>query len=145
MYTVEAVEIHQPDTDAQLIARELLSRASAMAKREMADPAQLLYWTTHAAELGYKTARGACVAHWIRRLKAEAEIEAASLRAAAAERRKRRLLRRQEAMNESVTECVEKLMYGGSDVQSHRAEMYGQPRRHYTKSRPPHSTPASVP
>ena len=128
VYTIDAVEICQPDSDAQLVARELLSRASAMAKRELEDGERRLYWTRHAAELGYKTVRGACVAYWVRRLRAEAEIEAAALRSAAAERRARREAQRQEAMDESVEECMRRMMGGRSDVQAHRAAVYGQVR-----------------
>ena len=69
VYTIAPAETHQPDTEAQLRSRSLLSRASALAKRELADPSRRLYWDTHAAGLGYKTARGACIAHHIRRLK----------------------------------------------------------------------------
>ena len=115
VYTVAAVEITQPETEVQLRARDVLARASEAAKMEMDDPERRLYWTTHAAELGYKTARGACVAHHIRRIKADEEAEQRrqrsmeALRAWAEEARARRERRRremEEEMNRPVSEEV---------------------------------------
>ena len=71
MYTVAAVEARQPDSAAQLRARDVLARASEAAGEELRDTERRLYWDTHAAEMGYKTAWGACVAHHARRLKEE--------------------------------------------------------------------------
>ena len=118
VYTVEAVEIRQPETEAQLRARDVMARASAAAKREMTDPERRLYWDSHAAELGYKTARGACVAHHVRRIKAEEEAERQRrsmevLRAWAEEarqRRERRKRERDEEMNKPVNEEVMRRM-----------------------------------
>ena len=119
VYTIEAVECVQPETEAQLRARDVLARASEAAKREMGDPERRLYWDSHAAELGYKTARGACVAHHIRRIKAEEESEQRrqrsmeALRAWAEEARARRERRRQEMeeeMNRPVSEEVMRRM-----------------------------------
>lgn len=62
VYTMGARTGTQPDSEAQMRARGVLARASEAAKREMEDEERRLYWTTHAAEMGYKTARGACVA-----------------------------------------------------------------------------------
>ena len=115
IYTVAAVECVQPETEAQLRARDVMARASAAAKEEMCDPERRLYWMTHAAEMGYKTARGACVAHHIRRIKAEEEAEQRrqrsleALRAWAEEARARRERRRremEEEMNRPVSEEV---------------------------------------
>ena len=113
IYTVAAVECVQPETEAQLRARDVLARASEAAKREMNDPERRLYWTTHAAELGYKTARGACVAHHVRRLKEEEAAQQRrsmeALRAWAEEargRRERRKREREEEMNAVVDEEV---------------------------------------
>ena len=119
VYTVAAVECVQPETEAQLRARDVLARASEAAKMEMNDPERRLYWTTHAAELGYKTARGACVAHHIRQIKAEEESEQRrrrsmeALRAWAEEarvRRERRKREREEEMNAVVDEEVMRRM-----------------------------------
>ncbi len=71
VYTVAAVEARQPDSEAQLRARDVLARASEAAREELRDAERRLYWDTHAAEMGYKMARGACVAHHVRRLKEE--------------------------------------------------------------------------
>ena len=115
VYTVAAVECVQPETEAQLRARDVLARASEAAKREMSDPERRLYWDSHAAELGYKTARGACVAYHVRRIKAEEAAEDArrrsmeALRAWAEEARARRERRRremEEEMNRPVSEEV---------------------------------------
>ena len=113
IYTVAAVEITQPETEAQLRARDVLARASEAAKREMNDPERRLYWTMHAAEMGYKTARGACVAHHVRRLKEEEAAQQRqsmeALRAWAEEargRRERRKREREEEMNAVVDEEV---------------------------------------
>lgn len=73
VYTVMAAETRQPDSAAQLRAREVLAQASEAAKKELADPERRLYWTMNAAEMGYKTVRGACVAYHVRRLKVEAQ------------------------------------------------------------------------
>ena len=73
VYTVMAAETRQPDSAAQLRAREVLARASEAAKKELADPERRQYWTMNAAEMGYKTVRGACVAYHVRRLKEEAQ------------------------------------------------------------------------
>ena len=119
IYTVAAVEITQPETEAQLRARDVMARASAAAREEMCDPERRLYWMTHAAELGYKTARGACVAHHIRRIKAEELAEQCrrrsmeALRAWAEEARARRERRRremEEEMNRPVSEEVMRRM-----------------------------------
>ena len=101
LYTIEDVEIRQPDSEAQLRARGVLARASAMAKRELENPERRLYWDCHAAEMGYKTGRGACVAHYIKRLKAldalrEEDVE--RMRRRAAERRARQEERRRREM-----------------------------------------------
>ena len=86
---------------------------SAAAKEELRDPERRLYWMTHAAEMGYKTARGACVAHHIRQIKAEEESEQRrqrsmeDLREWAEEARARRERRRremEEEMNRPVSE-----------------------------------------
>ena len=113
VYTVAAVETTQPETEAQLRARDVLARASEAAKREMNDPERRLYWTTHAAEMGYKTARGACVAHHIRRFKEEEAAQQRrsmeALKAWAEEARVRRERRRremEEEMNRPVSEEV---------------------------------------
>ena len=113
IYTVAAVECVQPETEAQLRARDVLARASEAAKREMNDPERRLYWTMHAAEMGYKTARGACVAHHVRRLKEEEAAQQRrsmeALRAWAEEargRRERRKREREEEMNAVVDEEV---------------------------------------
>ena len=115
VYTIEAVECAQPETEAQLRARDVMARASEAAKREMCDPERRLYWMTHAAEMGYKTARGACVAYHVRRIKAEEASEDARkrsmevLRAWAEEargRRERRKREREEEMNVVVDEEV---------------------------------------
>lgn len=58
VYTVMATETRQPDSAAQLRAREVLAQASEAAKKELADPERRLYWTMNAAEMGYKTVRG---------------------------------------------------------------------------------------
>ena len=115
IYTVAAVEITQPETEAQLRVRDVMARASEAAREEMCDPERRLYWDSHAAEMGYKTARGACVAHHIRRIKAEEESEQRrqrsmeALRAWAEEARARRERRRremEEKMNRPVSEEV---------------------------------------
>ena len=113
VYTVAAVETTQPETEAQLRARDVLARASEAAKREMGDPERRLYWTMHAAEMGYKTARGACVAHHVRRLKEEEAAQQRrsmeALKAWAEEARVRRERRRremEEEMNRPVSEEV---------------------------------------
>ena len=105
VYTIAPAETHQPDTEAQLRSRSLLSRASALAKRELADPSRRLYWDTHAAGLGYKTARGACIAHHIRRLKLTSallddDIERLRRKAAA-----RRLRREQLALRAAIDDA----------------------------------------
>ncbi len=69
VYTMGARTGRQPDSEAQMRARGILARASEAAKREMEDEARRLYWTEHAAEMGYRTARGACVAHHVRLLR----------------------------------------------------------------------------
>ncbi len=69
VYTMGARTGQQPDSEAQMRARGILARASEAAKREMEDEARRLYWTEHAAEMGYRTARGACVAYHVRRLR----------------------------------------------------------------------------
>ena len=140
VYTVEAVEIRQPETEAQLRARDVMARASAAAKREMTDPERRLYWDSHAAELGYKTARGACVAHHVRRIKAEEEAERQRrsmevLRAWAEEarqRRERRKRERDEEMNKPVSEEVMRRMMAAEARLQERlrlAERYERRRR----------------
>ena len=140
VYTVEAVEIRQPETEAQLRARDVMARASAAAKREMTDPERRLYWMTHAAELGYKTARGACVAHHVKRIKAEEEAERQRrsmevLRAWAEEarqRRERRKRERDEEMNKPVNEEVMRRMMAAEARLQERlrlAERYERRRR----------------
>ena len=140
VYTVEAVEIRQPETEAQLRARDVMARASAAAKREMTDPERRLYWDSHAAELGYKTARGACVAHHVRRIKAEEEAERQRrsmevLRAWAEEarqRRERRKRERDEEMNKPVNEEVMRRMMAAEARLQERlrlAERYERRRR----------------
>ena len=112
VYTIDAVEIRQPDSEAQLRMRALMARASALAKRELENGERRLYWDTHAAEMGYKTGRGACVAYYMRRLRAEEELredDVERMRRVAAERRARQEERRRremEAMSEGE-ECVE--------------------------------------
>ena len=144
VYTIEAVECVQPETEAQLRARDVLARASEAAKREMGDPERRLYWDSHAAELGYKTARGACVAHHIRRIKAEEESEQRrqrsmeALRAWAEEARARRERRRQEMeeeMNRPVSEEVMRRMMAAEARLRERlrlAERYEYRRRRRT-------------
>ena len=144
IYTVAAVECVQPETEAQLRARDVLARASEAAKREMNDPERRLYWTTHAAELGYKTARGACVAHHVRRIKAEEAAEEArrrsmeALRAWAEEarmRRERRKREREEEMNTVVDEEVMRRIMAAEMRLRERlrlAEMYEYRRRRRT-------------
>ena len=141
IYTVAAVECVQPETEAQLRARDVMARASEAAKREMNDPERRLYWTTHAAELGYKTARGACVAHHIRRIKADEEAEQRrqrsmeALRAWAEEARARRERRRremEEEMNRPVSEEVMRRILAAEARLRERlrlAEMYEFRRR----------------
>ena len=97
VYTIDAVEIRQPDSEAQLRMRALMARASVLAKRELENGERRLYWDTHAAEMGYKTGRGACVAYYMRRLRAEAvlrEDDVERMRRVAAERRRRQEERR---------------------------------------------------
>ena len=140
VYTVEAVEIRQPETEAQLRARDVMARASAAAKREMTDPERRLYWDSHAAGLGYKTARGACVAHHVKRIKAEEEAERQrrsmeDLRAWAEEarqRRERRKRERDEEMNKPVSEEVMRRMMAAEARLQERlrlAERYERRRR----------------
>ena len=116
-------------------------RASAAAREEMCDPERRLYWDSHAAELGYKTARGACVAHHIRRIKAEEEAEQRrqrsmeALRAWAEEARARRERRRremEEEMNRPVSEEVMRRMMAAEARMRERlrlAERYERRRR----------------
>ena len=139
IYTVAAVEITQPETEAQLRARDVLARASEAAKREMNDPERRLYWTMHAAEMGYKTARGACVAHHVRRLKEEEAAQQRqsmeALRAWAEEargRRERRKREREEEMNAVVDEEVMRRILAAEARLRERlrlAEMYEFRRR----------------
>ena len=42
VYTIEAVECVQPETEAQLRARDVMARASAAANEEMCDPERRL-------------------------------------------------------------------------------------------------------
>ena len=114
IYTVKAVEITQPETERQLRARDVLARASEAAKREMGDPERRLYWETHAAEMGYKTARGACVAHHVRRLKEDAtEAEQRSMEALrlwAEEARKRREERKEKRLARMESVEIEEIV-----------------------------------
>lgn len=71
IYTMRAVKPHQPDTEAQLAMRSIMAQASSLAKNEMANPERRQYWAAQAAILGYKTPRGACIAHHIARLRTE--------------------------------------------------------------------------
>ena len=97
VYTMGARTGTQPDSEAQMRARGVLARASEEAKREMEDEEKRLYWTTHAAEMGYKTARGACVAYHVRRLRELPQAEAiAALGRGVRRKRKEERLRRQE-------------------------------------------------
>ena len=111
VYTIDAVEIRQPDSEAQLKARAVMARASALAKRELESAERRLYWDTHAAEMGYKTGRGACVAYYMRRLRAEEalrEDDVERMRRVAAERRRRQEERRmREMMAETEGEVFE--------------------------------------
>ena len=141
IYTVAAVECVQPETEAQLRARDVLARASEAAKREMGDPERRLYWDSHAAELGYKTARGACVAYHVRRIKAEEASEDArkrsmeALRAWAEEargRRERRKREREEEMNRPMSEEVMRMIMAAEMRLRERlrlAERYERRRR----------------
>ena len=142
VYTIEAVECVQPETEAQLRARDVMARASEAAKKEMGDPERRLYWDCHAAEMGYKTARGACVAHHIRRIKAEEEAEQCrrrsmvALRAWAEEARARRERRRremEEEMNRPVSEEVMRRIMAAEARLRERlrlAERYERKRRY---------------
>ena len=142
LYTIEAVEIRQPDSEAQLRARGVLARASAMAKRELEDAERRLYWDTHAAEMGYKTGRGACVAHYIKRLKAldalrEEDVErmrrrAAERRARQEERRRREMTAMMEGEEYAEDEAVAEAFRPRSrwaEVSVRRARMYEERRR----------------
>ena len=107
VYTVMAAETRQPDSAAQLRAREVLAQASEAAKKELADPERRLYWTTHAAEMGYKTARGACVAYHVRRLRELPQAEAiAALGRGVRRKRKEERLRRQEERRKREKERI---------------------------------------
>ena len=109
VYTVRDVSGSQPDSEAQLRSRSVLAMASARAKVEMAVAERRLYWDTHAAEMGYKTGRGACVAYHVRCLMREAtrpdEVE--RMRRVAEERRARRRERQVPVADErAIYECV---------------------------------------
>ena len=144
LYTIEAVEIRQPDSEAQLRARGVLARASAMAKRELENPERRLYWDCHAAEMGYKTGRGACVAHYIKRLKAldalrEEDVErmrrrAAERRARQEERRRREMTAMMDGEEYAEDEAVAEAFRPRSrwaEVSVRRARMYEERRRRY--------------
>ena len=131
LYTIEAVEIRQPDSEAQLRARGVLARASAMAKRELEN-----------AEMGYRTGRGACVAHYIKRLKAldalrEEDVErmrrrAAERRARQEERRRREMTAMMEGEEYAEDEAVAEAFRPRSrwaEVSVRRARMYEERRR----------------
>ena len=133
LYTIEAVEIRQPDSEAQLRARGVLARASAMAKRELEN-----------AEMGYRTGRGACVAHYIKRLKAldalrEEDVErmrrrAAERRARQEERRRREMTAMMEGEEYAEDEAVAEAFRPRSrwaEVSVRRARMYEERRRRY--------------
>ena len=142
VYTVEAVETRQPDSEAQLRARGVLARASAMAKRELENAERRLYWDCHAAEMGYRTGRGACVAHYIKRLKAldalrEEDVErmrrrAAERRARQEERRRREMTAMMEGEEYAEDEAVAEAFRPRSrwaEVSVRRARMYEERRR----------------
>ncbi len=143
VYTICPVEIRQPDSEAQLRVRALMSRASALAKRELQSPDRRLYWDTHAAEMGYKTARGACVAYYMRRLRAEAalrEDDMERMRRLADERRRRQEERRLRAMRAELEgeelddEPVKKLfrpLSHWAEVTLQRAQAYEERKNHY--------------
>ena len=133
LYTIEAVEIRQPDSEAQLRARGVLARASAMAKRELEN-----------AEMGYRTGRGACVAHYIKRLKAldalrEEDVErmrrrAAEQRARQEERRRREMMAMMDGEEYAEDEAVAEVFRPRSrwaEVSVRRARMYEERRRRY--------------
>ena len=144
LYTIEAVETRQPDSEAQLRARGMLARASAMAKRELENPERRLYWDCHAAEMGYKTGRGACVAHYIKRLKALDALrveDVERMRRRAAERRARQEERRRREMmamteggecaeDEAVAEAL-RPRGRWAEVSVRRARLYEERRRRY--------------
>ena len=100
-----------------------------------------LYWDSHAAELGYKTARGACVAYHVRRIKAEEASEDArkrsmeALRVWAEEargRRERRKREREEEMNRPMSEEVMRMIMAAEMRLRERlrlAERYERRRR----------------
>ena len=141
VYTIDAVEIRQPDSEAQLRMRALMARASALAKRELECAERRLYWDTHATEMGYKTGRGACVAYYMRRLRAEEELredDVERMRRVAEERRKRQEERRlREMMAETEGEVFEDEAVMRAfrprsrwvEVVQRRARMYEERRR----------------
>lgn len=71
LYTFRRFNAKQPNSPAQLNARDILRRANELARTELNYPSRRLYWTNKARTLGYKTAVGCCRAYFIALLKAD--------------------------------------------------------------------------
>lgn len=63
LYTIKKVTCSQPNTEAQMECREMLTEANKMVREDMAREGRKEYWTRMAKEMGYKTAVG-CARAW---------------------------------------------------------------------------------
>ncbi|MCQ2204573.1 MAG: hypothetical protein MJZ15_09050 [Bacteroidales bacterium] len=75
VYTYKLSEQRQPNSVKQVEQRKIFEKANAIVSKELKKKERLEYWRKVAKESGKKTARGAAIAYWCKRLKSEAEEE----------------------------------------------------------------------
>ncbi len=75
IYTFKKFTCQQPNTPAQLAARQRLKEATRLANIDMANPTKAAFWQQQKLKTGHKTAIGCAKSYYINLLKAKQTIQ----------------------------------------------------------------------